>query len=88
MAELGSCNNAKRCCMVLLLGKVSQSTYGFLKTNADLLRSVKAKMGGPKKPSWPSTLEAPSPIMEKLWGDKRDTKNAEERKQTVSQETF
>ena len=46
MAELGSCNNAKRCCMVLLLGQVSQSTYGFLKTNADLLRSVKAKMGG------------------------------------------
>lgn len=49
--------------MVLLLGKVSQSTYGFLKTNADLLRSVEAKMGGPKKPSWPSTPEAPSPIM-------------------------
>ena len=45
-------------------------------------------MGGPKKPSWPSAPEAPSPIMEKLWGDKRDTKNAEERKQTVSQETF
>lgn len=49
MAELGNCNNAKRCCMVLLLGQVSQSAYSFLKTNADLLISVEAKMGGPNE---------------------------------------
>ena len=39
--------NAKRCPMVLPLGQVSQSTYGFLKTNSDLLRTVEAKKGGP-----------------------------------------
>ena len=39
--------NAKRCPVVLPLGQVSQSTYGFLKTNADLLRMVEAKKGGP-----------------------------------------
>ena len=85
-AELGSCNNAKRCLLVLPLVWVPQNIYSFLKTNANLHRWVEAKIGGPNEarpafcPGSTSSKAWRGPIIEKLWGEGRDTQNAEERK--------
>lgn len=53
MAELGNCKTMLKDVVWFCSWAMSQSTYSFLKTNADLLISVEAKMGGPNEaPSW------------------------------------